>query len=299
MPPPTPMDEYMFDLRGYVVLPSVLSAAELGEINSYIDGLQPVQPHGQWHGNVEVHSYYADKGGGYSAGDAASRPIDDGYNLQHIYEAGPVFESLIDHPNWIDRVRFFMGRGEPFMHELFINVRGKGGYIGVHSGGPRFDGRGWGVSAGEKGEKEWSVGYLSMIIALEDIGPGDGATVLVEGSHKSMIPHPVQRQMQTEGSLVEGAREVHLKAGDCLFFNDSLCHSAAARLNEGQRRILCFRYLPRQTGSNRWGYLPSPELMERLTPTQRQILTELDYTPTARSHVPPSRLMSRRTTAAL
>jgi hypothetical protein len=92
---------------------------------------------------------------------------------------------------------------------------------------------------------------MSVIIALTDIVPGDGATVLVPGSHKSMIKHPVQQQMQTEGGLVEGAEEMHLRAGDAIVFNDRLCHGSAARVNEGDRRILCFRYLPKQTSSNR------------------------------------------------
>jgi hypothetical protein len=316
------------------VLPSVLSAAELTEINGYVDSLGPIKPHGQWYDNVEVHSYYGNRGL-YSTEDTRAA-IDDGFNLQHIYEAGPAFEALIDHEEWMPWVRHFMGRGEPFMHELFLNVRGKGGYIGVHSGGPRFDGRGWGVSAagagGDDGQQqrsmEWSVGYLSMIIALDDIGPGDGATVVVPSSHKSMIKHPVQQQMQTEGSQVDGGQEVHLKAGECLIFNDrsdprplpiphsavlldyssairllsadllclglrvrrdSLCHGAAARVNEGERRVLCFRYLPKQTATNRWGYLPSPELMARLTPARRAILTERDYKPSPKSHVPPGR----------
>jgi|EP01046_Picozoa_sp_COSAG06_P013720 hypothetical protein len=160
--------------------------------------------------------------------------IDDGYNLQHIYEAEEptgIFRKLIDHPSWFDLVEYYMGSGTPFMHELFLNVRGPGGYIGVHSGNPTFGGRGWGVkAAGDKPagvssppDIEWAVGYMSIIIALEDIGPGDGATVLVPGSHKSMIKHPEQQQMVTEGSLVMGAEEMYLRAGDALLFNDSLC----------------------------------------------------------------------------
>ena len=131
---------------------------------------------------------------------------------------------------------------------------------------------------------------MSIIVALEDIGPGDGATVLLPGSHKSMISHPGQQQMVTEGSLVEGAEEMYLRAGDALLFNDSLCHGAAARLNEGDRRVICFRYLPKETSTNRWGYKPSDELMAKLTPRQRGILTERDYRQTENSHVPPAKL---------
>ena len=237
----------------------------MAEINGYVDSLGSIKPHGEWYDNVEVHSYYSRQSQDNSYGIMDKKvEIDDGYNLQHVYEAGPVFESLIDHQSWYDLVEYYLGRGTPFMHELFLNVRGPGGYIGVHSGGPRFDGRGWGVSAVPEGEEEleggsgkagveWSVGYMTLIIALRDIGPGDGtqntrlratagcakarasasttplllrdagATVLVPGSHKSMIKHPTQQQMRTEGSLVEGAEEVHLKAGDAILCAATIC----------------------------------------------------------------------------
>lgn len=225
--------------------------------------------------------------------------IDDGCNLQHIYEAdAPVFRDIIDHPSWYSLVEHYMGRGTPFMHELFLNIRGPGGYIGLHSGGPNFSGRGWGLTAAgddpagvsNPPEVEWSVGYMSIIIALKDIGPGDGATALLPGSHKSMISHPDQQQMVTEGSLVTGAEEMYLRAGDALLFNDSLCHGSVARINEGERRVLCFRYLPKETATNRWGYKPSDRLMAQLTPRQRDILTERDYQQTENSHVPPTKL---------
>ena len=163
-----------------------LSEAEVAEINGYVDSLGSIKPHGEWYDNVEVHSYYSRQSQDNSYGIMDKKvEIDDGYNLQHVYEAGPVFESLIDHQSWYDLVEYYLGRGTPFMHELFLNVRGPGGYIGVHSGGPRFDGRGWGVSAVPEGEEEleggsgkagveWSVGYMTLIIALRDIGPGDG-----------------------------------------------------------------------------------------------------------------------------
>ena len=60
---------------------------------------------------------------------------DDGANLQHIYEAGPAFERLLDSPAWYGRVRHYFGRATPFVNEFFANVRGEGGFIGLHSGG--------------------------------------------------------------------------------------------------------------------------------------------------------------------
>ena len=45
----------------------------------------------------------------------------------------------------------------------------------------------------------------------------------------------------------------YLKAGDALIFNDHLLHGSTARINPGQRRMVCFRYLPQHNSTNRFG----------------------------------------------
>ena len=107
---PTALDEYLFDLRGYSVLPQALSAAGVKEINDYIDALDlESRPIGDWEGDVEIHSYYRKPGDvddgesptiGGSQYAGAEEGINDGWNLQHIYEAGEPFEELLDHPAW-------------------------------------------------------------------------------------------------------------------------------------------------------------------------------------------------------
>lgn len=260
--PPSDMEEYLFDLRGYSLLPAALGSEELRRLNESVDSLgcfDQMEP-GQWlcDGRLECHSYYADG------------RITDGVNIQHMFEAGEEWEALIDHHSWVGRVKHYLGRASPIVHELFVNLRGPGGYIGCHCGGPagmNYNPQyGAGIIAGR-----WGVQYLSLIVALEDIGPGDGATVLVPGSHKSEIAHPVQQMMTTEGSKVEGAVEMHMKAGDCLLFNDSCLHGAAARASDGQRRVICFRYLP-SNYRYRWRYTCSEELWQRLTPARREIM---------------------------
>ena len=70
---------------------------------------------------------------------------------------------------------------------------------------------------------------------------------------------------------VEGAVEVTMQAGDALLFVDAICHGASPRVNEGQRRIVVYRYGP-SWGNFRHGYQPSTELLERLTPQRRKIV---------------------------
>ncbi len=252
---PSPTEEYLFDLRGYTIVEQAIDAEHVRAINDCIDALPKLES-GAWHDRTYVHTY----------------GVKDGTNLQDIIEGGEIFERLIDHPAWIGRVRHFLGSGQrPFLNEGFLNIREAGGYIGVHSGGHVVDSR---VRAGHD-RGGWCCCMLSLMVALTDVGPGDGATVVVPGSHKSHLPHPQQDASggisDGAGQLVDEAMEVHLKAGDALVINDALCHGASERTNSGERRMVIFRYVP-EIYRHRFGYEPSDELMSRLTPARREIV---------------------------
>jgi len=113
-------------------------------------------------------------------------------------------------------------------------------------------------------------------MALTEIGPGDGATMVIPGSHKSNIEHPEFAKYSMGGTQAsvdgaEGAIEVFMKPGDALLFVDAIAHGSARRTNPGNRRIIVYRYGP-SWAFFRHGYRPSSELLERLTPERRQIV---------------------------
>ena len=263
--PCTPMERYMFDLNGFLVLRGALSAEEVSACNTVLDGLQDTQPD-EWRGQVHGHNFTG---------------AHEGLNLQQIYESGAAFERLIDHPSWIDKVIHFIGtdqknfdgyHGPAFIDENFASLRGPGEAIGLHSGGDErvtrcqfryHDGR-------------FHCGQINILMAFGDIGPGDGATMVIPGSHKSNIKHPqfetaAMTDQATSVDGVAGAIEVHLAAGDALLFVDAIMHGSAQRLNPGQRRIAVYRYGP-SWGFFRHAYRPSAGLLKRLTPRQRQIV---------------------------
>lgn len=264
------LDVYLFDLRGYVHLPAALSAAEVAELNAGLDALPRIEP-GQWFGYLHGHTY----------------GTKDGRNIQQIYEAGEAFERLIDHPSWFDHVKLFVGgegtfdyhHGPLFIDECFANFRLPGEAIGIHSGGfPPIHRNQFRYHSGR-----FMCGQVNVLIALTDIGPGDGGTMLIPGSHKSNFRHPHhdRHRMHPDGATVEGiegAVEVHMKAGDALVFVDGLSHGSARRANPGERRILVFRYGV-SWGNFRYGYAPSPQLLARLTPQRRKIVQPLPLLP--------------------
>jgi hypothetical protein len=254
------LQDFLFDLNGYLILPGAIAADHLAQLNTAFDGF-PTLESGQWWGNVQRM-------------DTAGAM---GTELHNIVEAGAPFEMLVDHPAWIDRVRRYCGEDGTYVEGLFIDecfasVRRSGGFFPMHSGGQD------GVVRNQFGfaHGRFRCAQVNILVALTDIGPGDGGTRVIPGSHKSNIAHPVFAQRfdarrDAEDEHIEGAIEVTLNAGDALLFVDAIAHGATRRTNPGERRVVIYRYGP-SWGSTRYGFGYSPELLARLTPAQRRIL---------------------------
>lgn len=264
----TSIERYLFDLRGYLVLKDAIAPELLSQLNvkleKFIDMAPPLE-HDEWIGAVQAHTF-----GG-----------DDGVNLQQIYEAGPAFEQLIDHPSWYGKVLELIGsehnfdnhHGPMFIDENFASLRGPGQAIGMHSGAAEGSIR----TQYRYEHDQFHCAQINVLMALTDIGPGDGGTMLIPGSHKSNMRHPdfdrhvIKTGQNTSGDGLEGAMEVHMQAGDVLVFVDAICHGSARRVNEDLRRVVVYRYGP-SWGFFRHPYRPSAQLLERLTERQQKIV---------------------------
>ncbi len=172
---PTPLDDYLFDLRGYIVLEGAAEPALLDDLNRAFDAFPPLQ-RGEWWGNAQRRDY----------------TDETGYELHNCVEAGEPFERLIDHPAWIRYMRHYCGEEQSYVEGLFIDEciaskRGPGGHHPAHSGGFR------GAMRGAYGYKNgvFRCGQVNMLLAVSDVGPGDGPTMVIPGSHKSNFPHPL------------------------------------------------------------------------------------------------------------
>jgi len=256
---PSELDNYLFDLRGYLILRGALAPDQVQRLNEAFDTFPPDLAPWDWWGNVQRSD---------SEGDNHK-----GFELQNIVEAGPAFEELIDHPSWINYARTWAGEQDSYVEGLFIDecfasVRRAGGYFDIHSGG---------YHGALRGQYRYingvfRCGQVNALMALTDIGPGDGGTMVIPGSHKSNLPHPVQPAGRGPMDEVPGAIEVHLDAGDVLLFCDGIAHGGSSRTTtEGERRVVIYRYGP-SWGSTRHGYAYSDDLLSRLSPEQRAIL---------------------------
>lgn len=255
---PSPMDDYLFDLRGYLVLEQALAPDLVARLTTALDAYRDLQPAG-WRGHVQRSD---------TDGDAK------GYELQNVVSAGGPFSELIDHPSWIEYVRRYCGEVDSYVEGLFIDeafasLRSEGGHFGVHSGGHR------GAVRGQYRYLDgvWRCGQVNILMALTDVGPGDGGTMVIPGSHKSRLPHPdfARHDGQQRMDQMPGVMEVAMNAGDALLFCDGLSHGASSRTNPGERRVVIYRYGP-SWASTRHGYVYTEDVLAGLTPAQRAIL---------------------------
>lgn len=265
---PTEIEKYLFDLRGYLVLKGAVRADQVKELNAIVDTYEDMRP-GEWRGWVY-----------------RSTLVPEMKHLHQVFEMGEPFEELIDHPDWIERVSRFVGGDDGlFIDESFIDIRNKRTATRLHSGAHKRRIR----TQFRYHNGQFRCGQINILLALTDMGPDDGATMVIPGSHKSNIIHPAFERgrdylgMRAKGGQsrkrrgleeVEGAVEVHCKAGDALLFVDCMAHGSATRRNEGERRIVVIRYGP-HWGFDRYGYQPSPELIARLTSERRRIVQPL------------------------
>ncbi len=271
----TDVRDYLFDLHGYLRIEQAVAPDDIDEMNRWADAHREyidrpwedgveANRRGRWIGAVHTHTYN----------------VENGVNFQNIIAAGPVFEKLIDHPSWIDLAKRYIGSAvnDLSIHENFMTVRGQGGFIHIHCGGhvPLSY-----LTFRQNNTGDWMVGQINVLIALTDIGPGDGPTVLVPGSHKSAEPHPRLEQdgkgLVYDGVTGEaagtafGVQEMYLEKGDALFFTDAITHGSAERTNPGERRTVIFRYSPRYV-RERFNYRQTPEFLAGLTHERRQIV---------------------------
>lgn len=272
MPRPTALEDYEFDLRGYLLLREALTPDQVRSLNEAYDRFPPLE-RGEWYGNAQRRDYTADTG----------------LELHNVLDCGdPAFDVLIDHPSWIDHVRHYAGEEGTFIEGVTIDeniatLRTSGGHHPVHSGGHDASVR----TQYRFHNGAFRCGQVNVLVLLTDIGPGDGATMLVPGSHKSNLPHPLAGDYARGDRMdsLPGAVEMHGKAGDALMFVDSCMHGGSSRMNPGERRVIILRYGP-PWASTRFGYRWSDDLLARLTPERRHVLQPIPPVITGDPRIP-------------
>ena len=273
------MEDYLFDLNGYIVIKNAVAKNHISELNGVVDDLSPTQNEEAERAEVERLAARAVGAEFETERHGFGSPL-----LGDIMEYEP-FQRLIDHRSWINHLsRYMGGDNKPAFYGGSCIVRWPGQGSRLHSGGDSRDQE----TQFRFHNNEFKCGLINMILALNDSGKGGGNTSVVPGSHKSNIRHPEydnpdprgprgwKRKNPTDGAPggeggymdgVEGALEIELSAGDCLLFVDCLTHGSTKRRQGGARKAVLFRYAPKWMPK-----LEKMDWMDSLTEAQRQLI---------------------------
>jgi Phytanoyl-CoA dioxygenase (PhyH) len=232
----TDEERYLFDLRGYLVLPQVLNPAEVATLNDLIDTQDLPPP------DVSVESQ---RFGGFLAWDAR-------------------FHDLIDHPRVLPTLKEMLGPALRLDHAYGIKMRAGSPGLNLHGGGTPYDPAQYYHFRNER----MYCGLTVVSWALTDALDGHGGFCCVPGSHKCNLPCPreIRDYSQDAGCVVP----VPMRAGDVLIFTEALTHGTITWTAPHHRRALLYKYSP---GHQTWGRGNFGEDVRDLgTDQQRQLL---------------------------
>lgn len=231
------LDRYLFDLRGFIVIRSVLDGATLRRLNDFLD----------------------------RQGLADLDDDDRTRRLGWLPDFGGPFLDLIDHPGILPYLVAFVDERVRLDHAYGIQMVPGSPGLGLH-GFP--DDRPRNCAWYRVRNGCISSGLTVVTFALTDAPASAGGFVCIAGSHKANFANPLLEQ-STE-SHREWLTQVDLRAGDAVIFTEALTHGSHDWQGPGIRRALLYKYAPGQSAwlTHHW----SPEELEPLTARQRALV---------------------------
>lgn len=211
------LQQYLFDVQGYLVIEDVLSPEEVAALNGCIDAQALPTP-----GKAQRFG---------------SAPGGSGF-----LQWGQPFCDLLDHPAIMQVLRFRLG-------DCFRLDRIYGMYMreGMRRGALHAD---YGATAPTAGMKQGEYyafrdneihnGFVVVTWNLADTGPDYGGFCCIPGSHKSnfRLPKQIADSPETAPSVVIP----NAPAGSAILFTEALTHGTAAWNGAHQRRSLLYKY---------------------------------------------------------
>jgi hypothetical protein len=242
--PVVPMREeqkYIFDLKGWIALPGLLSEDQLEEIREH-----------------QMKFLY----------ERDSLPAE-----QRDNHGGPS-QILLDHPAVVGVLNEILSHqglaseecyGFRFDHTYTSHRKAGHDNFNPHGGGGFFNFSGnshiYQMQAGRI-----HAGLTRVVWELNEVEAGEGGTLFLSGSHKAAFPRP-QSVSGRDSSLWE---TYSCPGGSAVIFTEALCHTGTEWINETRDRLCLFTCY--NTVNAKWGKAcPPPEVIQSL-PLKRQTL---------------------------
>ncbi|HCL30137.1 MAG TPA: mitomycin antibiotics/polyketide fumonisin biosynthesis protein [Candidatus Latescibacteria bacterium] len=235
----TENEKYLFDLQGYLAVEEALSSAELTTLNSLVDE--------------------------HIASDCAADMRT--HRFGGLLDWGEPLRDLIDNDRISPYLALIVGAKFRLDHVYLDVIRSGTSPIGanLHGGAHPFNPSQYYHYRNDHMHN----GLTVVAYSLTDVGPQDGGTGCVPGSHKSNVSFPGEWRNLDEG-LQPCVRRVTGPAGTAVIFTEALTHGALPWTGTGERRTVFFKYSPHPVS---WaaGYFDAGSYQD-LNQRQREIL---------------------------
>jgi ectoine hydroxylase-related dioxygenase (phytanoyl-CoA dioxygenase family) len=234
----TELEQYMFDLNGYLILRNVLSSQEVDEINAVMDRVLP-----DWHVKANAGHIIT----GFDEESAKEENTDPkkncvGYYSGRLLDWGEPIRRLVGHDKIMSYMIKIIGSALRLDHQYAILMRAKPASAGhpLHCAGTPYEP----VHSYHFRDGRFFSALTTVSYALTDVPPGGGGFCVVPGSHKCSTPPP--RHLLNINNPPECIVHLPLQRGDAVIFTEALTHGALPWISEddGERRALLFKYCP-------------------------------------------------------
>jgi ectoine hydroxylase-related dioxygenase (phytanoyl-CoA dioxygenase family) len=228
-------ERYLFDLRGYLVLPNVLGSAEVQALNAYLDTL----PWEERAGSRHVHTGMSRASARRGNHDPERGPVDLDLGLLSAW--GAAFARLSGHQRLHPYLNELLGEQYRLDNQYAILMKKGQGTATTH------ELHGGAVPYQPDGYYRFHDGHflttlLAVSFALTDASSATGGFCCIPGSHQSHLPLPAQfRQIEQPAPCVQ---QIAVSAGDVIIFTEALAHGCLAWTASYERRALMFKYCP-------------------------------------------------------
>ena len=236
------MQQYLFDLNGYLIIKDVLGADEVDALNRLIDrqNLPPPAESTRFGSAPTLASSLIERESAVPESMARAdkaAPAGSGF-----LDWGKPFCDLLDHPAIMPVLRMRLGDAFRLDRLYGMNMSQGMAYGVLHAD--------YGASAPqsdlEPGEyyafraNQIYEGFVVVAWALADGGGELGGFCCIPGSHKSHYKLP--RRIREQHDLSPAVVIPEMRAGSVILFTESLTHGTATWHGQHERRALLYKY---------------------------------------------------------
>jgi len=236
------LQQYLFDLQGYLVIEDALSADEVARLNRLIDeqNLPPPSESTRFGSAPTLASSLVKA---EAAVPESRAKADQTARVGSGFLAwGKPFCDLLDHPAIMPALRMRLGDAFRLDRLYGMNMAKGMSYGRLHAD--------YGATAPQSGSQPGEYyafranqiyeGFVVVAWALSDSGPEHGGFCCIPGSHKSNFKLPQQISDEHDASPAVVIPE--MPAGSVILFTESLTHGTATWHADHVRRSILYKY---------------------------------------------------------